>query len=169
MDEFFDFDDDDDINVFSFDDDYEDIPESNIKLHNLINMAMLDIDDKLPFGDQETHVYEFLSSLTNVINSEIGMPGIFMLMQAVERETGWSLEIIGSKSDIESYVYEKHNLFDDDIWAKAKNTHAWDEMVHQVFRTTTLWLPEITREALGSKPTFKTKLFRAIRALTRRS
>ena len=63
MDDFFDFDDDDDINVFSFDDDYEDIPESNIKLHNLINMAMFNIDDQLPFGDQETHVYEFLSEI----------------------------------------------------------------------------------------------------------
>lgn len=160
MDDFFDFDDDD-----SLYDQSEWLPESNIKIAEIINVSFARLEDNLPYSDEDVHVYDFVTSFVQTLNDFNGMPGIFMLMQAVEKETGWALEIVGSQSEIEQYAFNKYDMFDESLWIKVKNSEAWDSMVREIYAVTAEWMPVVVAESLSQKLPLKHRLKKAFRSL----
>jgi hypothetical protein len=66
------------------------------------------------------------------IQREHGESGVMNLLFAVERQTGWHLEIVASKSDIDDALFNIHGLYDDKAWDKARNSETWTAMTYDV-------------------------------------
>jgi hypothetical protein len=111
-------------------------------------------------------IFQPLNDISSFVNETYGTAGMYAMLCAIESQTGWSLEIIGSKKDIESEVWNKYGVFDEDAWLKARNSPYWDMMVRDVFRVSQHWLDHISAHVAEQQLPLKVRLKHAWRMLT---
>ena len=83
------------------------------------------------------------------IQEEQGETGVMNLLFAVERQTGWHLEIVASKSDIDDALFNNYGLFDDRAWDKARNSETWTMMICDVNYVASRYAREMADEVAG--------------------
>jgi len=113
-------------------------------------------------------VFDMMNDVSSFVNDTYGENGMYAMMCAIEAQTGWSLEIVGSKSEIEAALYEHYGIFDDQAWLKARNSPYWDIMIREVYESTESWHRVITSTIANQKPPLSVRLKYAWRVLTRR-
>jgi hypothetical protein len=118
------------------------------------------------FDNDNDGIFYPLNDVAGFVNETFGVSGMYAMLCAVESQTGWSLEIIGSKKDIESEIWEKYGVFDEDAWLKARNSPYWDMMIRDVFSVSTHWLGHISAHVAGKPLPLKIRLKHAWRMLT---
>lgn len=111
-------------------------------------------------------IFNSLNDIAQFVNETYGQSGMYSLLSAVESQTGWSLEILGSKSEMEKILFDYYGIFDDDAWLKARNSHYWDMMVQDVYQTSAMWQSVVIASIAGKKPPLNIRIKRAWRVLT---
>jgi hypothetical protein len=61
-----------------------------------------------------------------------GDRGIIELLFAIEKATGWHMEIMGSRSNVDDEMISKYNRFDPYAWEKVKNSDEWQDAIYKV-------------------------------------
>lgn len=118
-------------------------------------------DNKDDFGP-----YDALSVMLDVLQERYGQQGAYLMMHAIENKTGWSMEIIGSRDEVEQTLWEKYSIFDEDAWHKAKNSPYWDAMVRDIYSTSMKWFPIIIKDVADIKTERFTRVKKLVRSLT---
>jgi len=138
MDDFLNPDDDNDIEFDFTDDEDGDNPTISIGA-SLLEESLL----RAVYGDGKNDIgpYDAALIMLDVMSERYGQQGAYLVMHAIENKTGWSMEIIGSKDEVEQRLWDEHSFFDADAWSKAKNSVYWDAMVRDVYQTTIKWMP----------------------------
>jgi hypothetical protein len=113
-------------------------------------------------------VFDMLNDISEFVNNSYGQSGMYAMMCAIEAQTGWSLEIVGSKTDVETLLYENYGVFDEHAWLKARNSPYWDMMVRQMYEVSAEWNQVIVSTIADRKPPLSVRIKYAWRVLTRR-
>jgi len=92
-----------------------------------------DIEDFRSFRSRIAFAREVVADASDVW----GDAGILSLIHAIESQTGWALEIIGERSDIDNILLERYGIYDDDAWLKLKSSEAWIALSTDIFELTT--------------------------------
>lgn len=66
-----------------------------------------------------------------------GESGILSLIHAIESQTGWALEIIGERSELDNILMDRYRIYDDDAWLKLKSSDAWIALSTDIYEMTT--------------------------------
>lgn len=111
-------------------------------------------------------LFDSLNDITRFVNETYGQAGMYAMMCAIESQTGWSLEILGSKHEVEKALFDIYGVFDNDAWHKALNSPYWDVMVREVYQSSAFWQSNIIASIAGKKPTLAMRLKHAWRVLT---
>lgn len=85
------------------------------------------------------------------IKSERGESGVMELVFAIEKATGWHMEIVASKSDVEDALFNWYGTYDDMAWMKARNTDAWERLTADVNFVSRRALSEVVTEVAGDR------------------
>lgn len=115
-----------------------------------------------------TNVFDMLSDVGSFMHDAYGTSGMYAMICAIEANTGWSLEIVGSKNDIEQLLYDRYGLFDNEAWLKARNSPYWDMMIREIYNVSASWQDVITSAIAGQKQPLSIRMKYAWRILTRR-
>lgn len=115
-----------------------------------------------------TNLFDMLNDVGSFVRDAYGDSGMYAMICAVEANTGWSMEIIGSKTDVETALYDRYGIFDNDAWLKARNSPYWDMMVREIYNVSIAWQDVITSSIAGQKQPLSIRLKYAWRILTRR-
>lgn len=78
-----------------------------------------------------------------------GESGIMNLVFAIERHTGWHMEIVASKSDIDDALFNNYGLYDHRAWDKARNSESWTSMTYDVNYVARRYAREMVDEVAG--------------------
>ncbi|MFN7318905.1 MAG: hypothetical protein ACK5S6_05295 [bacterium] len=113
-------------------------------------------------------VFDMMNDISEFVNNSYGQSGMYAMMCAIEAQTGWSLEIVGSKTDVETLLYENYGIFDEHAWLKARNSPYWDMMVRQMYEVSAEWNQVIVSTIADKKPPLHVRVKYAWRVLTRR-
>jgi hypothetical protein len=113
-------------------------------------------------------VFDMMNDISEFVNNSYGQSGMYAMMCAIEAQTGWSLEIVGSKTDVETLLYENYGVFDEHAWLKARNSPYWDMMVRQMYEVSAEWNQVIVSTIADKKPPLSVRMKYAWRVLTRR-
>ena len=92
-----------------------------------------DVEDFRSFRSRIAFAREVVDDASDVW----GDAGILSLIHAIERHTGWALEIIAEKSDIDNILFERYGVYDDDAWLKLKSSDVWIALSTDIFELTT--------------------------------
>lgn len=107
-----------------------------------------DVEDFRAFRSRIAFAREVVDDASDVW----GDAGILSLIHAIERHTGWALEIIAEKSDIDNILFERYGVYDDDAWLKLKSSDAWIALSTEIFELTTTRLQTVAAQiANGNK------------------
>lgn len=71
------------------------------------------------------------------------------VMSFVGKKMGWDMEILMEKHEVEDYLLNAYDLFDDEIWQKVLGTVAMSEFRREVFTLSQTYLAHAVREVLG--------------------
>lgn len=66
-----------------------------------------------------------------------GESGILSLIHAIESQTGWALEIIGERSELDNILMSRYGIYDDDAWIKLKSSDSWIQLSTDIYEMTT--------------------------------
>jgi hypothetical protein len=113
-------------------------------------------------------IFDMMNEISEFVHESYGQSGMYAMMCAIEAETGWSLEIIGSKADVETILFENHGIFDEQAWLKARNSPYWDMMVRQIYKVSAEWNKIIISAIADEKPSLAVRIKYAWQVLTRR-
>jgi len=61
-----------------------------------------------------------------------GDRGVIQLLFAIEKATGWHMEIMGSRANVDDEMISKYNKFDPYAWEKVKNSDEWQDAIYKV-------------------------------------
>ncbi len=70
------------------------------------------------------------------------------VMGYIGRRMGWDLEILMEKYEVEDYLMNTYDLFDEEIWAKVLGTSAISDLRREVFKLSQTYLSRAVREVL---------------------
>lgn len=85
------------------------------------------------------------------LHAEEGDAGVMELIFALERVTGWHMEIVACKSDVEDALFNWYGVYDVKAWEKAKNTASWERTCYDVNFVARRGLGEMVREVAGDR------------------
>jgi len=152
-------------NSFDGDDDFlEDDFDGESFMEQLISFKPSMMDEY----NNEDGVFNSLNDIAQFVKEHYGDGGMYSLMCAVEAQTGWSLEIVGSKSDLEQSLWNQYGIFDERAWLKARNSPYWDMMVREVYSVSNTWQQHIVASIADKQVPFPVRIKHAWRVLTRR-
>lgn len=66
-----------------------------------------------------------------------GDAGILSLIHAIEARSGWALEIIADRSELDNVLMERYDIYDEDAWHKLKSSDAWVQLSSDIYEMTT--------------------------------
>lgn len=118
--------------------------------------------------DNEDGIFNSLNYIAQFVKHNYGDGGMYSLLCAVEAHTGWSLEIVGTKKDIEEALWNQYGVFDEHTWLKARNSPYWDMMVREVYSVSNTWQHHIVASIADKQVPFTIRIKHAWRVLTRR-
>ena len=99
-------------------------------------------------------------SVVNDIKKERGESAVMELVFAIERCTGWHMEIIQTRADIEDLLFSKYGIYDPKAWMKAKNSDVWSDMNFEVAYAAMRRRSEIVDELSGAPVSVFTRFLR---------
>jgi hypothetical protein len=100
------------------------------------------------------------------IQKEHGESSVMNLIFAIERQTGWHMEIVASKSDIDDALFNNYGLYDDRAWEKIRNSDTWTSMTYDINSIARRYSREMVDQvAGGGVPTIKSLLRKKLFAL----
>lgn len=135
---------------------------------SLLELMLLAKPNIIGIPAASSTVYDMMSEISSFIHSAFGEPGIYAMLCAIEAETGWSLEMVGTKAEIEKALYEQYGFFDDQAWVKARNSPYWDMMIREIYEVSESWQRVLVSTIAENKPPLSVRLKYAWRVLTRR-
>jgi len=91
------------------------------------------------------------------VRRQMGESGVMELVFAIEKTTGWHMEIVASKSDVEDTIFNWYGVYDDKAWMKARNTEAWERLIYDVNFVARRGLGEIAKEVGERSPQYDPK------------
>ena len=89
-------------------------------------------------------------SVINDIKKERGESAVMELVFAIERCTGWHMEIIQTRAEIEDLLFSKYGIYDPKAWMKAKSSDTWSDMNFEVAYSAMRRRSEIVDELSGA-------------------
>lgn len=92
-----------------------------------------DIEDFRSFRSRIAFAREVVADANDVW----GESGILSLIHAIESQTGWALEIIGERSELDNILMNRFGIYDDDAWLKLKSSDAWIALSTDIYEMTT--------------------------------
>jgi len=92
-----------------------------------------DIEDFRSFRSRIAYAREVVGDA----NTVWGESGMLSLIHAIESQTGWALEIIGERSDLDNILMDSFGIYDDDAWLKLKSSDAWIALSADIYEMTT--------------------------------
>jgi hypothetical protein len=113
-------------------------------------------------------IFNSLNDIAQFVKQAYGDSGMYTLMCAIEAQTGWSLEIIAAKGDLEQVLWDDYGVFDESAWLKARNSQYWDMMVRDIYTVSNVWNRYIIASIAGKPVPFSIRMKHAWRVLTRR-
>lgn len=88
-----------------------------------------------------------------------GESSVMNLIFAIERQTGWHMEIVISKSDIDDALFNNYGLYDDKAWDKVRNSDSWTSMTYDINYVARRHAREMVDNVAGvGAPTVKSQL-----------
>ena len=70
------------------------------------------------------------------------------LMNYIGKKMGWDLEILMEKYEVEDYLMNRYDMFDDKIWSKVLGTAAMSDYRREVFKLSQTYLSRAVQEVL---------------------
>lgn len=128
-------------------DDFEPIELPNVEMTPLEQLShfLIELDRK------EKRLMNEVGRLLDKAHEKYGQDASIAAMHYVQRKEGWDLEILLERFEVENYLLEQHNLFDDDIWLKVLGTAAMSEYRRKVFELSQTYLGRAVREVLAKE------------------
>jgi len=118
------------------DDDFE-FDEDDLSLEDLPAM-----DREVMFG------IAFCNYIVKKLIEDFGDDAIMDLLFAIDRNMGWSSEILANRHEVDDLLLENHGSFDQHIWVKVQDTKAWAKMHRQVYKMTRRYLAAAVDEVV---------------------
>ena len=118
------------------DDDFE-FDEDDLSLEDLPAM-----DREVMFG------IAFCNYIVKKLIEDFGDDAILDLLFAIDRNMGWSSEILANRHEVDDLLLENHGSFDQHIWVKVQDTKAWAKMHRQVYKMTRRYLAAAVDEVV---------------------
>jgi hypothetical protein len=112
-------------------------------------------------------LFDTLNAITNSVMENYGEGGIYSMMCSIEANTGWSIEIVTSKNEIEKYLWDRYAIFDDTAWSKSRQSKEWQAMLDDFYHARDRWMPIVLASVTGQKVKLRDRIRVAWRALTR--
>lgn len=72
---------------------------------------------------------EICRRLARQIYNQFGMDGLYDLLNGVDEMGSMSSVVISERNEIENYLFQKHGIFDPDIFEKVQLSDDWDELL----------------------------------------
>ena len=114
--------------------------------------AIFDEDDlplDLPAMDREVVFgIAFCNYIVKKLIMDFGDDAIMDLLFAIDRNMGWSSEILANRHEVDDLLLEKPGAFDQHIWIKVQDTEAWAKMHRQVYKMTRRYLAAAVDEVV---------------------
>ena len=99
---------------------------------------------------KEKRVFKDVSRVMDRLYEKHGDSVSFSALSYVSRRQGWDMEILMEKHEVEDYLLQRHNIFDDDIWMKVIGTEAMSDLRREVYKLSQTYLDHAVREVLGT-------------------
>lgn len=119
-----------------------DLPVANQSYAHQIAMFFIEQDRK------EKQVFREVSRALDRLYEKHGDEVSMSAISYVSKKHGWDMEILMEKHEVEDYLMNAYNLFDEDIWLKVVGTEAMYELRKQVFALSQTYLALAVQEAL---------------------
>jgi len=98
---------------------------------------------------------EFIGAIDELKTSE-GESGVLKMVFAIEQVTGWHLEIMGSRSQVDDILMSRYNKFDPNAWDRIRNSDQWQDAIYQASHVMDKFVSDATRiYIMGSMPSSK--------------
>jgi hypothetical protein len=125
-------------------DDFEpiELPEQELNPIEMLSRFLVESDRR------EKRMYSEVSRALDFIHDKYGQDGSIAAMNYVQKKEGWDLEILLERYEVENFLMETYNVFDDDIWMKVVGTSAMSEYRRKVFALSRTYLARAVREVL---------------------
>lgn len=142
----------DDIYNWQEDDDDEgelspiDLPRINDEVSLIVSGFFIEQDRK------EKKVNRAVVNALDVIYDEHGDDNSSIsIINYVQRKMGWDMEILMERFEVEDYLLNAHDIYDDDIWMKVLGTAAMSDFRREVYSLSQTYLARAVREVLGKE------------------
>lgn len=134
-------DEDDDDELFPID-----LPDTEKTVSYLISQFFIEADRK------EKRVNKEVSRLLDRLYEKHGEDqASISLMNYIGAKMGWDIEILMEKFEVEDYLMNAHNIFDENIWRKVLGTAAMSDFRREVFSLSQTYLTRAVREVLAKE------------------
>lgn len=131
-------DEDDDDELFPID-----LPQTEDTVSYLVSQFFIEADRK------EKRVNKEVSRLLDRLYEKHGEDlASISLMNYIGAKMGWDIEILMEKFEVEDYLMNAHNIFDENIWRKVLGTSAMSDFRREVFSLSQTYLTRAVREVL---------------------
>ena len=123
-----------------------DLPDTEKTVSYLISQFFIEADRK------EKRVNKEVSRLLDRLYEKHGEDqASISLMNYIGAKMGWDIEILMEKFEVEDYLMNAHNIFDENIWRKVLGTSAMSDFRREVFSLSQTYLTRAVREVLAKE------------------
>jgi hypothetical protein len=123
-----------------------DLPDTEKTVSYLISQFFIEADRK------EKRVNKEVSRLLDRLYEKHGEDqASISLMNYIGAKMGWDIEILMEKFEVEDYLMNTHNIFDENIWRKVLGTSAMSDFRREVFSLSQTYLTRAVREVLAKE------------------
>ena len=106
-------------------------------------------DSNIPAMDKEVMFgIAFCNYIVNKLMDDFGEEAILDLLFAIDRNMGWSSEIMANRYEVDNILLSKYGAFDQHIWYKVQDTKAWAKMHRQVYKMSRRYLAAAVDEVV---------------------
>jgi hypothetical protein len=106
-------------------------------------------DSNIPAMDKEVMFgIAFCNYIVNKLMDDFGEEAILDLLFAIDRNMGWSSEILANRYEVDNILLSKYGAFDQHIWYKVQDTKAWAKMHRQVYKMSRRYLAAAVDEVV---------------------
>ena len=131
-------DDDDDDELFPID-----LPATEQTVSYLVSQFFIEQDRK------EKQVNKDVARTLDKVYEKHGADVVSIsLMNYISKKMGWDLEILMERYEVEDYLMNRYDIFDEEIWLKVLGTAAMSNYRREVFKLSQVYLSRAVQEVL---------------------
>lgn len=86
---------------------------------------------------------ELCKRLARQIHNQFGADGLFDLLTGIDEIGNLASLVILERTEIENYVFQRHGIFDPDMFEKIQLSDEWDELISEVIEDAGLKVAKI--------------------------